>query len=71
MNDIRRVNVAFGVISSDGAAKELNEHPHHHESLMLFKFQLWTLEAFYWLVIESYCKCGATTDSDIPRFESD
>ena len=51
MNDIRRVDVAFGVINSDGAAKELNEHPHHRESLMLFKFRLWKLEAFHWLVI--------------------
>lgn len=37
MNDIRRVDVAFGVISSDGAVKEFNELP-HCESGMLFKF---------------------------------
>jgi hypothetical protein len=33
--NIRRVDVAFGIISSDGAAKKFNEP--HHKSRMLFK----------------------------------
>ena len=39
MNDIRRIDEAFGVISSYGAAKEVfvNELP-HRRSRMLFKY---------------------------------
>jgi hypothetical protein len=59
MNDIRRVDEAFGVISSDGTAKEVfvNELP-HRRSRMLFKCSLLSPisqygSLIYWLG----CKC--------------